>query len=220
MSRVKFDEMDKYTAKSSGNWFSLKDDGDVARVRFLFDSLDDLPIRVHDIQIGESYRTVACLRDYDDPVHKCPLCESGNNPRVKLYIPLYDEDDQLVKFWQRPQSFGTKIASQFSRYKNFPSHLFEIERHGKAGDRQTTYELFEVDSDDKSLADFEVPDAIGTVVMDKTSDDMDYYLEHEEFPDSVSSSTSARRESSVREERSAYPRRGERRTPAKDTDRF
>lgn len=214
MARVKFDEMDKYVTKSSGNWFSLKDDGEVAKVRFLFNSLDDLPIRVHDIQIGESYRSVACLRDYDDPIHKCPLCEARNNPKVKLFIPLHDEDSDSIKFWQRPQSFGTKIASQFARYKNFPSHLFEIERHGKSGDMKTTYELFEVDEDNAKLSDFEVKDAIGTVVLDKTAEEMEYYLENGEFPEETKSEDTEEDKLNKREE----PIR--RRTPARNTDRF
>ena len=211
MARVKFDEMEKYSVSTGGNWFSLKDDGEVKKVRFLFDSLDDLPIRVHDVKVGENYRSVVCLRDYDDPMHKCPLCEEGNIARVKLFIPLHDETDGNVKFWQRPKSFGTKIASQFSRHRDFPSHLFEVERHGKAGDKQTTYELFEVDQDDKKLADFEVPDAIGTVIMNKSAEDMEYYLDNGDFPGDETSQKSSREEE--RTERIT------RRTPAR-SDRF
>ena len=208
MARVKFDEMEKYSVKGGNNWFSLKDDGDVAKVRFLFDSLDELPITVHDVKVGENYRTVACLRDYEDPIHKCPLCESGNQAKVKLFIPLYDERDESIKFWQRPKSFGTKIASAFARYKDFPSHLFEIERHGKAGDRGTTYELFEVDSDNKGLKDFELKDAIGTVVMSKTAEEMNEYLETGDFSGEQVKSEEPKQERVVR------------RTPIRNSDVF
>ena len=187
MARVKFEDLDKYTSRGSGNYFSLKDDGDVATVRFLFDTLDDIPIRVHDIKIGDTYRTVECLRSYDDPVSKCPLCAAKNQPKVKLYMPLveYVDDEEIgTKIWQRPQSFSTKIGSQFARYKNFSSHFFEIERHGRAGDQKTTYELFEVNKDDKSADDYEVPNALGTLVMQKTAEEMDYFLDNGDFPQS------------------------------------
>lgn len=214
MARVKFDEMEKFVVKKANRWFSIKDDHDVARVRFMFNDLNDLPIRVHNVKVGDIYQSVACLRDYNDPVHKCPLCESGNNPAVKLFIPLVEEDDDNVKFWQRPQSFGSKISSQFTRYKDFPSHVFEVERLGKAGDMKTTYELYEVDKDNTRLSDYEVPDAIGTVVLDKTAQEMRDFLETGSFDNE--SQEENRRESRNTQERVT------RRTPAtsQNTNRF
>ncbi len=211
--RVKFDEMEKYVVKKSNRYFSLKDDGDVARVRFMFDDLNDLPIRVHEVKVDGYNRKVGCLREYDDPVHKCPLCESGNNPYLELYIPLIEEDEEDVKFWTRPYGFGPRISSKFARYKNFPSHIFEIERIGKAGNKNTTYELTEIDSDDTKLSDYDVPSAVGTVVLDKTAEEMENYLATGSFDNNEEEQPVRRRDSQERTGR---------RTPAntRNTDRF
>ena len=42
MGRVRYDEVDKYGGQGGAGFFSLKDDGDTARVRFMYNGIDDV----------------------------------------------------------------------------------------------------------------------------------------------------------------------------------
>ena len=57
------------------------------------------------------------------------------------------------------------------------NHVFEIERHGKKGDTQTTYEIYEVGSDGTTLQDLpEVIEPLGNIILDKSYDELDSYV--------------------------------------------
>lgn len=193
MGRVKFNDVEKYSNSSSGgSFFSLKNDKDVAQVRLLIDGkegLDDINYVVHKVKVnsGEYPRSVNCLRDYNEPVDKCPLCAAGYNPVCRLFIPLYNMDTDEVQIFERGNTFAGKLASNVSRYGEktpLASHVFEIERNGKPNDQRTTYELYEVDCDDTTLDDLpEAPQVIGNYfVLDKTAEEMEYFLQEGEFP--------------------------------------
>ena len=218
MGRFNYADSDHYGTSAGTKWFSLKNDGDIARVRFMYNNIDDVEgYAVHKVKVDDKEVTVNCLRDYDDPIDKCPFCAARIPQKAAYYVPLYDEDTGSVKLWQRGKSYGSELASLCARYgKNGPlvNHIFEIERHGKAGDNKTTYKSFEVDSDDTTLADLdEVPEVLGSVVLEKSTDDMNYYLDNGVFPGE--GNATVRRRESRDEERVA------RRTPSRNyTDRF
>lgn len=187
MGRFSYEDVDNYGASGSNSYFSLKNDGDVARVRFMYNDMDDVEgYAVHQVEIDGKKRYVNCLRDYNEPKSKCPFCEAGSRQIAKLFIPLYDEDDEEIKIWERGKNFFAKISSLCARYsKDAPlvAHIFEIERHGKPHDTQTSYEIFETGSDNTRVEDLgEFPEILGTIILDKTADDMRYYLDNEEFP--------------------------------------
>ena len=81
---------------------------------------------------------------------------------------------------------------------------------------KTTYEIYEVEQDDTTLNDLpEVPDILGGFVMDKTADDMEYYLEEGEFPPEDKDEEPVRRRSESRSSSgSSSNRTTTRRTPA------
>ena len=83
------------------------------------------------------------------------------------------------------KKFGAKLSSMCSHYPKLVSKVFEIERVGKSGDTQTQYEIYTVDGEpEASLEDFdEVPSALGTHVLDKSAEEMQYYLDRGYFPD-------------------------------------
>ena len=181
MSRFRADEAENYGGNGGGGFFSLKNDKDVARVRFMYNTIDDVEgFAVHEVEIDGKKRWVNCLRDYRDPVDVCPFCRERKPQYAKLFIPLYNVDDDKVQLWERGKKFFAKISSICSRYaskEDLVSHIFEIERNGKAGDQQTTYEIYEVDSDDTTLNDLpELPEILGGFVLDKTAEDMEDYL--------------------------------------------
>lgn len=97
MARFKITESDKY-GNNSANYFSLKNDKDVARVRFMYRNVEDIEgMAVHKVEIGDRERLVNCLRSYDEPLSKCPLCESGSFQLARFFIPMYDVDEEKVK---------------------------------------------------------------------------------------------------------------------------
>ena len=73
MARISTEEVENY-GNNSSEFFKLKDDGDVARVQFLYESIDDLDIfACHKVQVGDKERWVDCKRqNYDDPADDCP----------------------------------------------------------------------------------------------------------------------------------------------------
>ena len=188
MGRFGVNEADNYGGNGGSNFFSLKNDLDVARVRFMYNSMDDVNgYAVHEVEIDGKKRYVNCLRDYNEPKSKCPMCAANKFQRAKLYIPVYDIDEDEVKIWERGKNFFQKMSALCARYATgdtpLVAHVFEIERHGKKGDTQTTYEIFETGCDDTRLEDLpEVPDIIGGIILDKTTDELEYYLENDCFP--------------------------------------
>lgn len=183
MARFGVNDADKYGGQGGGGYFSLKNDKEVARVRFLFNGIEDVEgFAVHEVEIDGKKRYVNCLRDYGQPLDVCPFCAAKKPTQVKYFIPIYNIDEEKIQTWERGKQFGAKISSLCSHYPNMVSHIFEIERNGKPGDTNTTYEIFEVGKDDTTLDNFELQDALGTIILDKTADEMDCYLNAGYFP--------------------------------------
>lgn len=229
MARFNVNDSEHYGGSGGSGFFKISNDKEVARVRFLYEGIDDVEgYAVHRVQIGmkdngkPDYRYVNCLREYNQPVSECPFCRDGIPQMAKVFVPLYNIDQDQIQVWDRGKTFFSKLSGLCSRYKNLVSHICEIERHGKPGDTSTTYEIYEVDSDDSSLEDFEVPQILGKIVLDKTAEDMEYYLQEEQFPPEDDEPAPSRRGGRKQEEEEEAPRRRTqgRRTPANRQDRF
>lgn len=233
MARFNAGDADHYGGQGGAGFFSLKNDGDVARVRFMYDSIDDVEgLSVHQVNVDGKKRYVNCLRAYNEPMDKCPFCKAGKPVMAKLFIPVYDENDDKVKIWERGKKFFGKISGLCSRYPNLVEHVFEIERHGKAGSTDTDYQMYPVDGEKLSFEDLpEAPEIVGGFVLDKTADDMNYYLDEGEFPPTEEDEEEAPRrrgnsrrseseeddapfESEGRQSRRSESRQTSRRTPA------
>lgn len=184
MARINPNEADKYQNNLNGEWLSLKNDGDIARVQFMFDVYDDIDSFVcHKVQVGDKERYVDCLRTYDEPLENCPFCAAGIPAKPVNFIVMYQHEDGKVKIWERGKQFLSKLQGLMNRYSPFSSHVFEIERHGKAGDQKTTYELFHMDNvDSYDLTEVERPELLGGLILDKTYEEMDIYLDTGSFP--------------------------------------
>ena len=182
------EDMDHYGGQVSAGFFSLKDDKDTARVRFMYSGIEDVQgYAVHEVKIDDKRRLVNCLRDYRQPLDVCPFCREHKAQQVKLMVPLYNIDADKVQIWERGKKFMNKLSSVCSRYSSATTplcaHIFDVERNGKKGDQATTYELYEVENDGTPLADLpEIPDPLGSIILDKSADDMDFYLENGYFP--------------------------------------
>lgn len=217
MARFKHDEVEHYGGNGGAGYFSLKNDKDVATVRFMYDSVDDVEgYAVHTVEIDGKKRYVNCLRDYNQPIDVCPFCREKMFQTAKLFIPIYNVEQNKVQVWERGKKFFSKISSICARYPNVVSHKFEIERNGAKGETTTTYEIYEVGSDDTTLDDLpEALDPIGSIILDKSAEDMEYFIESGEFPPTDDEEPPIRR----RESRSDSGDRASRRTPATSSRR-
>ena len=176
-------DADKYGGQGGGGFFRLVDDGDTAKIRFLYNGIDDVKgFAVHQVELDGKKRYVNCLKEYGRPVDDCPFCAKAMFTTAKYFIPVYNIDEDRIQVWERGKQFGSKLTSMCSRYSNLVSHTFEVERCSKKGDTGTTYEIYEMGADDTTLDDFEVPAILGGTVLDKTAEDMSYYLQHGDFP--------------------------------------
>lgn len=192
MARFSIDDADKYGGQGGGGYFSLKNDGETARVRFLYNDINDVEgYAVHEVEIDGRKRYINCLRKYNESVDNCPFCRERKPQYAKLFVPLYNIDEDKVQVWERGKKFFAKLSSICARYANkegLCSHVFEIERNGKPGDTQTSYEIYEVDNDGAKLEDLPEFEGMSGIVLEKTAEEMEKYLATGSF-DSESTST-------------------------------
>ena len=184
MPRINVNASENYQSSLNGEWFSLKNDKDVARVQFMMDNLDDLDVfACHKVKIGDKERYVDCLRTYDEPIDKCPFCAAGIPVKPVRFVIMYQHDDSKVKIWERGKNFIAKLQSLCNRYQPLSEYVFEIERNGKAGDMATRYEIFPMDRvDPVDLTKIEKPELLGGLILEKNAEEMDVYLDTGNFP--------------------------------------
>lgn len=208
MAQVTFDvanEMESARQQSSGNsfdFFTLRNDGDEAIVRFRYQNTSQFKIfTVHDVELvnngRKSRRKVNCLREPRDQIDMCPLCKSGVNSRNTFLIEMiqYITDPQTgavtVKpvVWERSMSYANRLKSLIDEYGPLDDCIFKIKRCGAAGSMDTTYEIFygnpKMYPDNvfvKDFSAFESVNFLGSVIMSKNYDEMTNYLSTGAFP--------------------------------------
>lgn len=216
MARVSYEDSEKYYSGSSSEWFQLKNDGDVARVQFMLNSIDDIPIfSTHKVKIGDKERYVDCLRNPNDPIDACPFCAAGLPARAVRFILMYQHDDNKVKIWERGRQFISKLQGLVNRYNPLEDKVFEIERHGKAGDTNTKYEIYPLDGvDSVNLDEVEMPELEGSLILQKTFEEMEEYLDTGSFPSEGGDEPIRRRGAEASRGRAST---AVRRTPASDS---
>lgn len=216
MARLTGSNIEQYSS-GGGNrvgYFSLKDDKETAQIRLLYNGAEDIEgFTVHRVKVGDYERPVNCLLEQGSPIDDCPFCRDGIKKQARMFIPVYNEDAQQIQIWERPNSFYSKITGLCARYPNIVSRIFEVERNGAKGYQKTDYSFYPVgDADGTTIDDIlddcgldEFPKILGTKVMDKTADDMEYYIKNGEFPDSVD--VPQRRSGRATDEEDVAPRR-------------
>lgn len=189
MGKIAINEVDNYN-NSGTNFFKLENDKDTAKVRFMYNTIDDVQLDVvHEITVGDKTRLVNCLRSYDEPIDNCPLCKAGIKPQVKLFVPLYNEASGEVQFWQRGKTFINSISGMCSRYNPLVGTVIEIERNGKKGEQTTRYQLYPCGTDNTTIEDLpEIPDTLNSMIMDKSFDELTKYVERGCFDDASNGS--------------------------------
>lgn len=203
MAKITFEQIDRprvsenTSNRSSIGFFGLKDDGDEAIVRIMHDSTDSFDmLTVHPIEIDGRYRKVNCIRDAKDSLDKCPMCNSGMKTQSRLFIHLIqyskDENGNMVaepKTWERPASYAVTLKNLIDEYGPLSESIFKVRRNGARGDMKTTYSvlygnpnIYKNELYPKVEGAFDNFSVVGTVVMDKTSEEMAEYLITGSFP--------------------------------------
>lgn len=231
MPRFSYEEADSYGSQQFDNkinYFQLKQDHDTARIHLLGDDMNDFPgYAVHQIIVGQTKsgkdirRYVNCLREAGAPASDCPFCAVGkSNPNLskvlaKLFIPVYSCDTDEVQIWERGKSFFRPLASYCSRNPHVSEIVTEVERQGAANDTNTTYGLYATREEDnfdiENIRD-EIPNILGDVVLDKTYEEMEYYVKHGKFEDDDTNSSD---NAGVTRRNSSRDESSERRTPSR-----
>lgn len=210
MGRINPDEMDNYGSENSSEWLRLQDDGDVARVQFLYNDYNELDtFACHKVAVGDNDRYVDCKRDYDSPIDDCPFCAAGLPVKPVMILSMYDHSDGKVKIWERGKTFRKKMEALFNRYPDLSNTVFEIERRGKKGDQKTTYEIFPMTNvEPEDVSEVERPEFVGGFILDKTPDEMITYLDTGSFPQTDSTQAAPVNRRSSSESNSGVSRRG------------
>lgn len=190
MGTFSMSEADNYGGGGAGSFFTLKDDKDTARVRFLYGTIDDVRgYAVHRVQVGDKERYVNCLRDYREPLEVCPFCAAQLKVVPKLFIKLYNETEGSCQIWERGKNYFQRLASLATRYNPLYNQIVEIERSGKKGDMQTTYEFYPIENAPTDINSYDCAEPLGTIILDKSAEDMEVYLSTGAFPDTNNGSS-------------------------------
>lgn len=186
------------------SYFSLANDGDEAIVRFIYSSEAEFDIEtVHVVEVEGKQRRVSCLRTGLEPLHMCPLCESGYRVYDKMYVKLIqyvpNDKGQIVaqgKVWERPAYFAKKIKALFKEYGDVSDVIFKVVRHGKKGDTKTYYDILFANpmvykpeiyiKDFSAFKDFELNKVF---FMEKTATEMREFIATGKFPVTKSAQT-------------------------------
>ena len=185
MGRMSMNNSGKFASQGNNDFFFLADDGDVASVRMLYDQPDGSDMDyylVHEVEIDGKKRYVACNALSEDGnslnTENCPLCQAGYKRLEKLVIQMYIPEEDAVKTWDRGRNFVQKIQTYINRYGSLVNYPIEIERKGKAGDSNTTYELFVMENDGMTLEDFpEKQELLGSFILEVSEEDMQKMLD-------------------------------------------
>lgn len=217
--------MQKPQSNFEFGFFKLENNHDKAIVRLLHENYDDFSRRpVHYVRLpGYRFRRgVNCLRADNDPESVCPLCscklsdDQVGKRGKKIYIEflvykVLDRNGKIIQdytespkrmVWERDRRFDDKIFSLASRYPRLCDVVFQIERFGEAGSTQTQYDIYQIDVDQNQYP-YELPEKVynpdGIQVLDKTADEMYYYIENGDFPPTDNGSGKVERRADVQQ---------------------
>lgn len=184
MARVTTEQARKISNNTSSGYFSLKNDGEKAKVKFMYNGMDEIETyAVHEVKVNGFNRHVDCLKDSEGN-GVCPFCEKGVKLTARTFFKLYDADKDSVVIWDCGLKKAPMIENILKMCEGkLVNYCFEITRHGKPNDTQTTYDISKVGKDDITLEDLpQAPELYGRYVMKKTAEEMEYYITNNEFP--------------------------------------
>ena len=86
------------------------------------------------------------------------------------------------------------MSNLFDRYNPLVATVFEIVRAGKKGSTKTSYTPFAIETTDTHIEDLpEVPHPLGTIILDKTYDELAFYADNGYFEEEPGEAPPVRR---------------------------
>lgn len=179
------DSMESSSQRQQVGFFGLKNHRDEAIVRFAFNSLDELEfVTVHNVSVNGKYRKANCIRELNEPVEKCPLCQANISLQQRVFVKLIQYDLETkdangrptysAKVWERSANFAKTLQTFINEYGTLSDYVFKIVRNGNAGDMKTTYEvllcspqLYPSELYTKDFSAFDNYTVVGTIVIDE-----------------------------------------------------
>ena len=201
MAQITFNTINSNSTNTFNNnvgFFSLKNDGDVATVRFMHDTTDSFELlTTHDETVNGKYRKINCIRNPQEPFENCPLCAKGEKVSQRIFIHLVqyvqDETGRIVglpKIWERPASYAYKLKNLIDEYGNLSNYVFKIKRNGAKGSRETSYDIMFCNPAMYDESNYpKIPDAfdnykvLGGIVMDKNFQELLEFVNTGNFPE-------------------------------------
>lgn len=204
MAQIDFSKLNANTNNSFGRgdepqfkYFSLRNDGDEAIVRIMYDSTADFDLlTIHPTEIDGRKKSINCLRDAHDPMEKCPFCANNRALKKRIFVRLLEytrEPDGSIKvepkIWERPATLANTLANLISEYGPLSDSIFKIKRSGVAGSTETTYnfmygppQIYKPEIYPKKTELFEGFKVLGRFALDKSAEDMNYFIQNGVFP--------------------------------------
>jgi hypothetical protein len=179
-------DADNYGGNGAG-YFSLKDDGDSATVRFMYNQFDDIQgYAVHKVEVAPNrFRYVNCLREeYTQPIDDCPLCVARNFQQAKFYFNLFNCETEEVQLWERGKQILKKLVPVLQSIKGpICGTPIVITRHGVTGDQNTTYTFELLDSDGTTMEDLpETVDPTENIILSYSKSELESYVANGVLP--------------------------------------
>lgn len=198
MARISFEDV-KTNDENNVGFFSLKNDGEEATVRFMCDSLSDLEIlTVHNIEVDGKFRQINCIREPNDPIESCPLCANDTELHQVVFIKVmnYKTDNSgkitaYPEIWQRnASSYVPKMKSYLDNYGPLSNIVCKVVRHGAARSPKTTYDIipnlnpqvYTMEAYPLNTEAFEDYSVVGRVILDKNREDIMTFCNTGIFP--------------------------------------
>ena len=205
MSQLSFEQVMKDYDNSNNttnniSFFSLKNDGDEAIVRFMHSDVKDFDMHsTHPVKISDKYTGYAsCLRSsLKDPIENCPLCKNkiALNNNIFIHLIQYMQDKEIgnivaqPKIWVRGITYARTLASLLNEYGPLSDSIFKIRRSGAAGSRETTYDIMycrpDIYTSDRYIKNetfFKDYTVLNNVVKNYSYSDLNYYLLNGRLP--------------------------------------
>lgn len=200
MANINYEDINVTTTDYKVGFFNLKN-GEEAIVRFAINSVEDFELyTVHPITVGQaSYpnRRVSCLRSNPktDTVNMCPLCARGEKVQQRMYIKMiqYVNDNGRIipkaVVWDRPAySYAPQLKSYLDSYGPLSNIVCKIARQGEGLDTKYTImpnlnpQMYNEQTYPKNFDDFADFNVLGSMVMDKTFDEVNQFIMTGSFP--------------------------------------
>lgn len=205
MALIQFNQIQEVARTNSDSnisYFSLKQHGQEALVRFAYNNVSEFIINtVHPVEITlanntKIRRNVNCLRTPKEDISVCPLCQADIKSRTIFYIPMIEYiigENNTVSYrhviWERSLSYAQKLKTLIDEYGPLQDCIFKVKRIGEAGNRETTYEILFANPaqypEDVFVKDFSVFKDFSVsnrFLLNKSASEMISYLQTNSFP--------------------------------------